>query len=53
MSIVLSRKFGMLAGLSAALYVATVPLCADNGRDVLGSAVAILQAYYPGVVLER
>ena len=40
MAIVLSRKFGMLAGVSAALYIATVPLFVDNGRDLRGYSLA-------------
>ncbi len=40
MAAVLSRKFGMLAGVSAALYIATVPLFVDNGRDVRGYGLA-------------
>ena len=40
MAVVLSRKFGMPAGLSAALYVATVPLFVDNARDLRGYSLA-------------
>ena len=40
MAIVLSRKFGMLAGVSTALYIATVPLFVDNGRDLRGYSIA-------------
>jgi uncharacterized membrane protein len=40
MATVLSRKFGMLAGVSAALYIATVPLFVDNGRDLRGYSLA-------------
>jgi hypothetical protein len=40
MAAVLSRKFGMLAGVSAALYIATVPLFVDNGRDLRGYSIA-------------
>jgi len=40
MAVVLSRKFGMLAGISAALYVATVPLFVDNARDLRGYTLA-------------
>jgi hypothetical protein len=42
MATVLSRKFGMLAGVSAALYIATVPLFVDNGRDLRGYSIAAL-----------
>ena len=40
MAVVLSRKFGMVAGVSAALYIATVPLFVDNGRDLRGYSLA-------------
>lgn len=40
----LSRKFGTLAGVSAALYIATVPLFVDNSRDVRGYSLAALCA---------
>ena len=40
MAVVLSRKFGMLGGVSAALYIATVPLFVDNGRDLRGYSLA-------------
>ena len=42
MATVLSRKFGLLAGVSAALYIATVPLFVDNGRDLRGYSLAAL-----------
>ena len=42
MATVLSRKFGMLAGLSAAVYIATVPLFVDNARDLRGYSLAAL-----------
>jgi hypothetical protein len=41
---VLSRKFGMLAGVSAALYIASDPLFVDNSRDVRGYSLAALCA---------
>ena len=37
---VMSRKFGLVAGISAALYIATVPLFVDNGRDLRGYSLA-------------
>ena len=39
---VLSRKFGLLAGVSAALYVATDPLFVENSRDLRGYSLAAL-----------
>jgi 4-amino-4-deoxy-L-arabinose transferase-like glycosyltransferase len=44
MATALSRKYGMLAGASAALYIATVPLFVDNGRDLRGYTLATLLA---------
>ena len=40
MAAVMSRKFGLVAGISAALYIATVPLFVDNGRDLRGYSLA-------------
>jgi hypothetical protein len=40
MAVVMSRKFGLVAGISAALYIATVPLFVDNGRDLRGYSLA-------------
>ena len=42
MAAALSRRFGMPAGVSAALYIATVPLFVDNGRDLRGYSLAAL-----------
>jgi hypothetical protein len=42
MATALSRKFGMLAGISAALYIATDPLFVDNSRDLRGYSLAAL-----------
>jgi hypothetical protein len=42
MATVLARRFGMVAGISAALYIATVPLFVDNARDVRGYSLAAL-----------
>jgi len=47
----LSRKFGMLAGVSAALYIATDPLFVDNGRDLRGYSLAALCAVLATVLL--
>src|SRR5438552_5587266 len=42
MATILSRKFGLLGGISAALYIATDPLFVDNSRDVRGYSIAAL-----------
>ena len=39
---VLVRRFGLLAGLCAGLYIATVPLFVDNSRDLRGYSLAAL-----------
>src|SRR5256886_1891515 len=39
---VLVRRFGLLAGLCAGLYIATDPLFVDNSRDVRGYSLAAL-----------
>lgn len=51
MATVLSRKFGMLAGISAAFYIATVPLFVDNARDVRGYSLAALCSVLATLVL--
>jgi hypothetical protein len=51
MATVLSRKFGMLAGVSAALYIATLPLFVDTGRDLRGYTLATLCAVLATIVL--
>jgi hypothetical protein len=51
MATVLSRKFGTLAGVSAALYIATVPLFVDNGRDLRGYTLAALCAVLATILL--
>src|SRR2546430_1082942 len=38
----LVRRFGMLAGVCAGLYIATDPLFVDNGRDLRGNSLAAL-----------
>jgi hypothetical protein len=47
----LSRRFGMLAGVSAALYIATDPLFVDNSRDLRGYSLAALCAVLATVLL--
>ena len=39
---VLSRRFGLLAGISAGLFLATDPLFVDNSRDLRGYGLAAL-----------
>jgi hypothetical protein len=51
MATVLSRKFGLLAGLSAALYIATVPLFVDNSRDLRGYSLAALFSVLGSLIL--
>ena len=51
MATVLSRKFGMLAGVSAALYIATVPLFVDNGRDLRGYSIAAFCSVLSSIML--
>jgi hypothetical protein len=38
----LARRFGLLAGLSAGLFIATDPLFVDNSRDLRGYSLAAL-----------
>ena len=49
----LSRKFGMLAGVSAALYIATNPLFVENSRDVRGYSLAAIFAVLASVILAK
>jgi hypothetical protein len=51
MATVLSRKFGLMAGLSAALYIATVPLFVDNSRDLRGYSLAALCSVLGSLIL--
>jgi hypothetical protein len=51
MATVLTRRFGMLAGVSAALYIATVPLFVDNSRDLRGYSLAALLSVLASIVL--
>jgi len=51
MAIVLTRKFGMLAGVCAALYIATAPLFVDNSRDLRGYSLAALCSVLASIVL--
>jgi hypothetical protein len=47
----LSRKFGLLAGGSAALYIATDPLFVENSRDLRGYSLAALCAVLATILL--
>ena len=49
---VLVRRFGLLAGACAGLYIATVPLFVDNSRDVRGYSLAALGSV-AGTILIR
>jgi hypothetical protein len=51
MATVLSRKFGPLAGISAALYIATLPLFVDNARDLRGYSLAAFLAVLGSLIL--
>jgi hypothetical protein len=48
---VLVRRFGVVAGVCAGLYIATDPLFADNGRDVRGYSLAALGSVVATLVL--
>jgi hypothetical protein len=50
-AMVLSKKFGTLAGVSAALYIATDPIFVDNSRDVRGYSLATLCAVVATIML--
>jgi hypothetical protein len=51
MATVLSRRFGLMAGISAALYIATDPLFVDNSRDLRGYSLAALCAVLATLLL--
>ena len=48
---VLSRRFGLLAGVCAGLYIATDPLFVDNSRDLRGYSLAALLALLATLVV--
>jgi hypothetical protein len=50
-AVVLSRRFGLLAGASAALFIATNPLFVDNSRDLRGYSLAALLALVATLLL--
>jgi len=47
----LVRRFGMLAGVCAGLYIATDPLFVDNGRDLRGYSLAALGSVLATLIL--
>ena len=50
-STVLARRFGLLAGVCAGLYIATDPLFVDNSRDLRGYSLAALCVVVATVIL--
>jgi hypothetical protein len=50
---VLVRRFGLLAGLSAGLFIATDPLFVDNSRDLRGYSLAALGCVAGTLMLGR
>ena len=51
MATILSRRFGLMAGISAALYIATDPLFVENSRDLRGYSLAALCAVLATLLL--
>jgi hypothetical protein len=47
----LARRFGLVAGLSAGLYIATDPLFVDNSRDLRGYSLAALGSVVATLIL--
>ena len=47
----LARRFGVLAGISAGLYIATDPLFVDNSRDLRGYSLAALGSVLGTLIL--
>jgi hypothetical protein len=50
---VLVRRFGLLGGISAGLFIATDPLFVDNSRDLRGYSVAALGCVAGTLMLAR
>ena len=48
---VMSKRFGLLAGVSAGFYIATDPMFADNSRDLRGYSLAALLAVIATLML--
>jgi 4-amino-4-deoxy-L-arabinose transferase-like glycosyltransferase len=47
----LAQRFGMLAGVSAGLFIATDPLFVENSRDLRGYSLATLGAVVATIIL--
>jgi hypothetical protein len=47
----LARRFGMLAGVTAGLFIATDPLFVDNSRDLRGYSLAALGSVVATLIL--
>jgi len=47
----LARRFGILAGICAGLFIATDPLFVDNGRDIRGYSLAALGSVIATLIL--
>jgi 4-amino-4-deoxy-L-arabinose transferase-like glycosyltransferase len=50
-AVALSRRFGLLAGACAGLFIATNPLFVDNSRDLRGYSLAALLALLATLIL--
>ncbi len=50
---VLTRRFGLLAGVCAGLFIATNPLFVDNSRDLRGYSLAALGSVVGTLALDR
>jgi hypothetical protein len=48
---VLARRFGIVAGISAGLFIATDPLFVDNSRDLRGYSLAAIGAVVATLIL--
>src|SRR5467141_3205033 len=48
---VLARRFGLLAGVCAGLYIATDPVFVDNSRDIRGYSLAALGSVLATLIL--
>jgi hypothetical protein len=47
----LARRFGIVAGICAGLFIATDPLFVDNGRDIRGYSLAALGSVIATLIL--
>lgn len=50
---VLTRRFGLVAGVCAGLFIATNPLFVDNSRDLRGYSLAALGSVVGTLLLDR